>query len=161
MADTTGFKHYIGFDSVQATPMTYSEYFDYRGWEMASDVGSPDNPGYGVAYADGHQSWSEKAFFEATYFGLSAPEGGKIAVEDVLAFITSSEVIYQTARTTVCKFTLANGYEFIESSSCVSPENYSLSIGIDNCRKQAVNKVWGLLGFLLRTAKFGIEATKS
>lgn len=52
---------------------------------------------------------------------------------------------------------LANGFELVESSSCVSEENYDKELGAEICMKKIRDKVWFLLGFLLQTAVNGIQ----
>ena len=47
-----------------------------------------------------------------------------------------------------CK--LPNGFVIVESSACVSPENYSEKIGIDICMKKIKDKVWELEGYRLQ-----------
>ena len=45
-----------------------------------------------------------------------------------------------------------NGFEIVEASSCVSPENYSEEMGKEICLERIKGKVWMLLGFLLQRA---------
>ena len=52
---------------------------------------------------------------------------------------------------------LRNGFEIVESSACVSPENYDEALGREICLKKIKDKVWGLLGFLLQTAVGGVS----
>ena len=56
------------------------------------------------------------------------------------------------ASATVVRARLCNGFEIVEASSCVSPENYDESLGRDICMEKIKDKVWMLLGFLLQTA---------
>ena len=51
----------------------------------------------------------------------------------------------------------ANGFEIVESSSCVSAENYDETLGVQICMEHIKDKIWMLLGFLLQTAVHGIE----
>lgn len=59
-------------------------------------------------------------------------------------------------KTTVVRAVLRNGFEIVESSSCVSPENYDEELGAEICLEKIRDKVWFLLGFLLQTAVYGI-----
>ena len=52
---------------------------------------------------------------------------------------------------------LKNGFEIVESSSCVSPENYDEAMGREICMEKIKDKVWMLLGFLLQTAANGVK----
>lgn len=58
-------------------------------------------------------------------------------------------------KTTVVRAMLRNGFEIVESSSCVSPENYDEAMGREICLEKIRDKVWELLGFLLQTAVHG------
>ena len=53
--------------------------------------------------------------------------------------------------------TLVNGFEIIETSSCVDKSNYNEQLGAEICIERIKNKVWELLGFLLQTAINGIN----
>ena len=59
-------------------------------------------------------------------------------------------------KTTVVRAVLRNGFEIVEASSCVSPENYDECIGQEICEERIKDKVWELLGFLLQTAVNGV-----
>ena len=58
---------------------------------------------------------------------------------------------------TVVRAILCNGFEIIESSACVSEENYSEEMGAQICLGKIKDKVWFLLGFLLQTAIHGVK----
>ena len=62
------------------------------------------------------------------------------------------------SKTTVCLLTLKNGFEVIESSSCVCALNYDHGLGKKFSRERAVQKVWELEGYLLQQAQH--EATE-
>lgn len=51
--------------------------------------------------------------------------------------------------TTLVVCTLKNGWRFIESSSCVDPNNYSREIGASICMEKIEGKLWELEGYLL------------
>lgn len=59
-------------------------------------------------------------------------------------------------KTTIVRAVLRNGFEIVETSSCVSPENYDERVGQELCMKKIKDKVWELLGFLLQTAVNGV-----
>ena len=60
-------------------------------------------------------------------------------------------------KTTVVRAMLRNGFEIVESSACVSAENYDEDLGAQICMKHIKDKVWMLLGFLLQTAVHGVK----
>lgn len=118
--------------------------------------------GYKVVYPDGYISWSPADVFERAYLPLSIntrlntdkPSIGQDMVDD---FIAHTEVQTLGDKTTVVRAVLRNGFELVESSSCVSKENYSKELGAQICMKKIKDKVWFLLGFLLQTAVHGVK----
>jgi hypothetical protein len=52
---------------------------------------------------------------------------------------------------TICILTLRNGFTVIGYSACASPENYNQEIGQAIARRNAVEKIWPLMGYELRT----------
>ena len=75
-----------------------------------------------------------------------------ISSEMVDAAIVATETKTLGDKTTVVRAVLWNGFEIVEASSCVSPENYNVYIGESICLEKIRSKVWMLLGFLLQTA---------
>lgn len=124
--------------------------------------GSKVEDGYRVRYSDGYESWSPKDVFEAAYLPVvvnpelrtTAPSISQQMVDD---FIKETEVITMGDKTTVVRAVLRNGFEIVESSACVSAENYDEAYGAEICMEHIKNKVWMLLGFLLQTAVHGIK----
>ena len=52
---------------------------------------------------------------------------------------------------TFCVLTLRNGFTVTGESACASPENFDAEIGRAIARGNAVQKIWPLLGYELRT----------
>ena len=71
-------------------------------------------------------------------------------------FIGSIDVFTVGDKTTVVRAVLVNGFEIVESSSCVSAENYDEKMGTEICLEKIKDKIWNLLGFLLQTAVHGV-----
>ena len=102
--------------------------------------------GYKVVYPDGYNSWSPADVFERAYLPLSIntrlntdkPSIGQEMVDD---FIAHTEVQTLGDKTTVVRAVLRNGFELVESSSCVSKENYSEELGAQICMKKLKDKV--------------------
>ena len=118
--------------------------------------------GYRVRYPDGYESWSPKEVFEKAYLELTVNSGLKttgasISQEMVDAFISSYEVCTMGNKCTVVRAILRNGFEIVESSACVSEENYDEEMGAQICLSKIKDKVWLLLGFLLQTAIHGVK----
>ncbi len=153
-------KKYIGTKLIEAKPMTRGEYNEYRGWTIPPDE-NPDDPGYLVKYSDSYESWSPKDVFDSAYIQVDdnkeLPSGVSIGPKMVDEFISYTETITLGDRTTVVRCVLRNGFEIVESSSCVDPKNYSEEYGAKICMEKIKNKIWELLGFLLQTAWHGIK----
>ena len=54
---------------------------------------------------------------------------------------------------TFCVLTLDNGFTVTGESACVSPENFDAEIGRKIARENAVNKIWPLMGYELKSNK--------
>jgi Phage protein (N4 Gp49/phage Sf6 gene 66) family len=52
---------------------------------------------------------------------------------------------------TFCVLVLRNGFTVTGESACVSPENFDAEIGRKIARQNAVNKIWPLMGYELRS----------
>ena len=52
---------------------------------------------------------------------------------------------------TFCVLVLRNGFTVTGESACASPENFDADIGRQIARKNAVDKIWPLMGYELRT----------
>lgn len=115
--------------------------------------------------APGHDKsiWYAKEDFEKFALplipdeGKPAPEAPSISQKMVDDIIDDVGVATLGEKTTVVHATLLNGFEIVESSSCVSPENYDEATGAEICEHRISDKVWELLGFLLQTAVNGVR----
>lgn len=124
--------------------------------------GSEVERGYKVRYADGYESFSPAEVFERAYLPLEVngklkTEAPSISAEMVERFIDHHETVTMGGKTTVVRAVLKNGFEIVESSSCVSAENYDEKLGEEICMERIRNKIWELLGFLLQTAVGGVN----
>ena len=52
---------------------------------------------------------------------------------------------------TFCVLVLRNGFTVTGESACASPENFDAELGRKIARQNAVQKVWSLMGYELRT----------
>jgi len=52
---------------------------------------------------------------------------------------------------TFCVLVLKNGFTVTGESACASPENFNAEIGRKIARENAVNKIWPLMGYELKT----------
>ena len=152
-------RKYIGTKLVEAEPAWRLNGKLYT-WDALPDSADHAEAGYRVRYPDGYESWSPWAVFEAAYLRVNpdgecktgAPSVSPGMVED---FILETWTETLGEKTTVVRAVLRNGFEIVESSSCVSPENYDEAMGREICLEKIRDKVWELLGFLLQTAVDG------
>lgn len=59
---------------------------------------------------------------------------------------------------TFCVLVLRNGFTVTGESACASPENFDAEIGRKIARNNAVQKIWPLMGYELRSKLAGGEA---
>ena len=131
-------QHYIGTKQIEA-------------WEQEKD----GQPGYAVKYPDGYISWSPKDVFEAAYLP-QGHDGSRINEQMVDDFIAGHEST-RMGNHTVVLVKLRNGFTLIEESACVDPANYNQELGERYALEKAKKRVWGFLGFLLATARYGVN----
>lgn len=65
----------------------------------------------------------------------------------------SDLVIVETALKllTFCVLVLKNGFTVTGESACASPENFNAELGRKIARENAINKVWPLMGYELKS----------
>ena len=154
-------KKYIGTKLIEAEPAYRVDGKIYPASDLVPRAMNREE-GYKVRYADGYESWSPKDVFDQAYLPVTvnpnlrtdAPSVSQKMVDD---FIASTEVITMGEKCTVVRVVLRNGFEIVESSACVSAENYDEKLGAEICMGKIKDKVWMLLGFLLQTAVNGIQ----
>jgi hypothetical protein len=56
---------------------------------------------------------------------------------------------------TFCVLVLKNGFTVTGESACVDPANFSASIGRSVARENAINKIWPLMGYELKSKLAG------
>lgn len=85
--------------------------------------------------------------FVAGEFG--AHGGDTVAVRSDIA---SPEVLKQSLNLlTFCVLVLRNGFTVTGESACASPENFDAEVGRKIARQNAVQKIWPLMGYELRS----------
>ena len=65
----------------------------------------------------------------------------------------SPRAVYETSLCllTFCVLVLRNGFTVTGESACASPENFDAEIGRNIARQNAVQKIWPLMGYELRS----------
>jgi hypothetical protein len=73
----------------------------------------------------------------------------KIPASEIDAIIEASDLDVRTVfgKCTVVSMRLPNGYVLVESSGCVSQEDYDEAYGAEQCMGPLRRKVWQLYGF--------------
>nr|UVY28822.1 MAG: hypothetical protein [Bacteriophage sp.]UWF98289.1 MAG: hypothetical protein [Bacteriophage sp.]UWG91753.1 MAG: hypothetical protein [Bacteriophage sp.] len=144
-------RNYISVKFVKAEPCkAWKKYGEH-------DVGAD---GYKIYYQskDKYISWCPKEEFEKQYLQLE--EDNKITQKDVDNFITKTEAIKMSDKTTVVQATCKNGFTITDGSACVDAKNFDMEIGKQCCMEHIKDKIWGYLGFLLQCAKSGFKGNK-
>lgn len=99
--------------------------------------------------------------------GLNAPRVTHEHIMQLIAgeyFFTAAQATYACPqfpaleRLTFCVLVLKNGFTVTGESACVSPENFDAEIGRKIARKNAIDKIWLLEGYLLN-ARLGEQAS--
>ncbi len=65
--------------------------------------------------------------------------------------VSCSEQITALELLTFCVIVLQNGFTVTGESACASPENFNAAIGKKIARENAVQKIWPLMGYELRS----------
>ena len=125
--------------------------------DAVAELAHSSQEGYVMEDAAGEKTWVPKDVFHRYCLPMDVnknlktdrPSISQKMVEDYIAY---AEAQTMGDKTTVVRAVLKNGFEIVEASSCVSPENYDEALGREICMERVRNKVWMLLGFLLQTA---------
>lgn len=82
---------------------------------------------------------------------LSASEA-----KDMLVHVVPSKNVPEPLHLlTFCVLVLKNGYTVTGESACASPENFDAELGRKIARQNAINEVWPLMGYELRSKLSG------
>lgn len=148
---------YIGTELIEAEPENRTIPKEYCDNGNVGDL----QQGYKVRYPDGYVSWSPKEVFEKTCIrvtpNLKLKSDISISEKMVDNFIKETHVDTVGDKTTVVIAILRNGFEIVEASTCVDKNNYDEKLGSKICMNKIKDKVCYLLGFLLQTAKNGVN----
>jgi len=93
-----------------------------------------------VTFADIEANIVSEHYFTA---GDAAYPDDKMATKDVATYRALNLL-------TFCVLVLRNGFTVTGESACVSPENFDAEIGRDIAKKNAVSKIWSLMGYALK-----------
>ena len=145
----------IGIKMVELQPMNAGQAFD-KGYK--TDGYKLKDDGYEITYPNGLKTWFSKEKIHNDFFILNKNNDGNIILkEDVENFIAKHTAQTIGEKTTLVQATTITGFELIDYSACVSPENYSQKLGEKYAMENIVNKLWSHLGFVLQWAKNGLN----
>ena len=82
---------------------------------------------------------------DEVYFTAAQGSDAEDSNEPVMASHDSLRLL------TFCVLILRNGFTVTGESACASPENFDAEIGRQIARENAVNKVWPLMGYELKS----------
>ena len=88
------------------------------------------------------------------------------AQDGVLGAYKNNDDVHQGSTTghvslrllTFCVLVLENGFTVTGESACASPENFDAEIGRKIARQNAVQKIWPLMGYSLRSQLSAVTA---
>lgn len=100
--------------------------------------------------------------------GLTAPRVTQMSIESAIAgiyYFRASDGVEHADRAacsdlahwqslrllTVCVIVMRNGFTVMGKSACASPENFDEELGRNIARQDAVNQIWPLEGYLLKS----------
>lgn len=74
------------------------------------------------------------------------------AREPGMAALVARQNCHQSASLlTICVLVLHNGFSVVGTSACASPENFNAEVGRKIARANAIDQIWPLLGYELRS----------
>lgn len=100
-----------------------------------------------------HMGVMTSAEFEEHFEKLAEEKNAPTITQEYIdEIIENSEFTMTTAfdKCTIVACKLPNGFVIVESSACVSPENYDENMGIDICLSKIEDKIWELEGYRLQ-----------
>lgn len=115
--------------------------------------------GYEITYPNGSKSWHPAEEVERTYFAIV--NDSKITDIDVDNFLIKGEVSKLGNKTAVVIDSTLTGFDMVETSACVSAENFNKEIGAQYAREKIKSRLWGHLGFVLQWAINGLSASNA
>jgi hypothetical protein len=117
---------------------------------------TPVQGDYWVIQPDGYEYLNPKEVFERKFIEKKDLQT-TLTFEDVHKVWAASKVVTMKLepKTALVKATLPNGFEIVETASCVDPANYDEKIGKEICCKRIMDKIWELEGYVLQSKVAG------
>ncbi|MPS58883.1 MAG: hypothetical protein E2594_17195 [Pseudomonas sp.] len=92
-----------------------------------------------ITPADVEANITEELFFTAADGVIGKGQGAQVAENSPARLLT------------FCVLILRNGFTVTGESACASPENFDAEVGQKIARRNAVDKIWPLMGYELKT----------
>lgn len=107
-----------------------------------------------------HKGLMNFAECEAHFEKYVEPKVAPTVTEEMIKEILENsdievDTVFDKCTIVTCK--LPNGFVIVESSACVSPENYDEDMGLEICMDRIANKVWELEGYKLQSKLYEEE----
>ncbi len=124
--------------------------------DIISIVDVADNGMISFAFGEGfmHKGIMNAAECEEHFekFVEKKAEAPTITEEHIAKIMENSEFEIHTVfnKCTIVSCRLPNGFVIVESSACVSPENYDEDMGAEICFDKIASKIWELEGYRLQ-----------
>lgn len=88
--------------------------------------------------------------FEVMQEKKTAPTVTQEHIDEIMSNSTFEvDTLFNKCTMVACQ--LPNGFVIVESSACVSPENYDYKMGEEICMKKIKDKIWELEGYRLQS----------
>lgn len=115
-------------------------------WKLPADFAPDAGISFKAEYNEGTQ-WPGR--HEPTGTNLLHAGQAKAMLEEV---ICGAPVLPALRLLTFCVLVLKNGYTVVGTSACASPDNFDAEIGRKVARKSAVEQIWPLMGYALKSS---------
>ncbi len=77
----------------------------------------------------------------------------KLTIEYLESLVVAEQYhVFPGTTMTVCCLTLKNGFSVIGESACINPDDFDQDIGRKIARANAINKLWQLEGYRIKSA---------
>lgn len=145
-------RNYISIDMVKAAPAVAVDGRLYDAFQSEIPRGEKNEFGYKVCFDNGAESFCESKEFEKFFLLMDRNMNLKTDKPSISERMVDSFIarFYSTTvgdKTTVVRAVLVNGFEIVESSSCVSPENYDPTGAVKNAAQAAVTGNYNGYGY--------------
>ena len=100
-----------------------------------------------------HKGVMNSSECEEYFEKINTEKAPSVTEEYIEELLINSDIAVDTVfdKCTIVSCRLPNGFVIVESSACVSPENYDKETGIDICLGKIMDRLWELEGYKLQS----------